>query len=623
LLLGRVAKAITINKNKPKKLGVLRILSLSLENFRSYNYHVQMDFNDTSVLIGPNNFGKSNVIRALQWYRNMMSGDMFARNLTHSADRANRLIFVIKFQFDDRERERLFRLVNHSSYNIVESLQRSYLFRLLMHQIVFDSDGTLQMEDFWVSNCDDNSWIQICGHAQYIHNIKDSSLEYWIGGDIRTNISKMLSPGLVPSDKISMGTVKGLRRAFSWDNLPPIESAIESMLRAYLSRWFCIPALRHAATRINPRQTTVGDASGSDILQVLFTILGENREEFDMLTNEINKIIPGLVRISIGPRNEDITAVIDEPGNVRAEMDDISSGLEQSIILVTLLLRYPRNSLIMIEEPEINLHASAQRALFKLLKSLTLKARCQFIITTHSTIFSRIAGDVSTFLVTKTEGYSIIKKLIEPSELQDLKQVMGHENTDLFGFNVVLIVEGQSEIEAMTLMSRALGIDLVERGIRIISIGGTGNTTRILELLEFIKDSGTKPYLMLDNHSAAQKESLKWIRRRLVEKRNVYILDKEFEDCFDEGTLVAALRQVAANYGRTVNLTEYALAERRKSGQGMSSYLEKIYFNETMHSLPKPEMGRKIAEILARDIQKLKSSKPASILTKIINDLDS
>jgi ABC-type cobalamin/Fe3+-siderophores transport system ATPase subunit len=582
-----------------------------------------MDFNDTSVLIGPNNFGKFNVIRALLWYRNMMSGDMSVRNLSHSADRGNRIIFVIKIQFDDRERERLFRLTNHFPYNIVESLQRSNLFRSLMHQIVFANDGLLQMEDFWVSNYDDNSWIGICGHSQYVHNIKDSSLDFWIGGEIRTNISKMLSAGQVPSDRIRMGTVKGLRRAFSCGSLPPIESAIESMLRTYLSRWFWIPALRHAATRINPRQTTVGDTSGSDILRVLFTILGENREEFDTLTNEINKIIPELNRITIAPRNEDITAVIDEPGNVRADMDDISSGLEQSIILVTLLLRYPRNSLIMIEEPEINLHASAQRALLKLLKSLTVKKRCQFIITTHLTVFSRIAGDVSTFLVTKTEGYSTIKKLIEPSELQDLKQAMGHENTDLFGFNAVLIVEGQSEIEAMTLMSKALCIDLVERGIRIISIGGTGNTTRILELLKFIKDSGTKPYLMLDNHSAAQKESSKWVRRRLVEKRNVYILDKEFEDCFDKGTLVAALRQVAANYGRTVNLTEHALAEQRKNGQGVSPFLEKIYFTETMHSLPKPEIGRKIAEILAKDIQKLKSTKPASVLTKIINDLDS
>lgn len=75
---------------------------------------------------------------------------------------------------------------------------------------------------------------------------------------------------------------------------------------------------------------------------------------------------------------------------------------------------------------------------------------------------------------------------------------MGHENTDFFEFNVVLVVEGQSEVKAMTIMTNVLAIDIVERGIKIISVGGTGNTTtRILELLEFLKDSGTRLYLCL------------------------------------------------------------------------------------------------------------------------------
>lgn len=224
--------------------------------------------------------------------------------------------------------------------------------------------------------------------------------------------------------------------------------------------------------------------------------------------------------------------------------------------------------------------------------------------------------------MTKTEGDSTIRKLNEPTELQNLKQVMGHENTDFFGFNAVLIVEGQSEIEAMTIMSRTLDIDLVEIGIKMISIGGTGNTTRILELLKFIKDSGTKPYLMLDNHSAAQRESLKWLKGDLVKIKHVFILDNEFEDCFDDETLVAALKAVAGNYGLTINLTEQNLTEDRKSSEEVARLLEKIYFTQTRHTLPKPELGRKIAEILSLDIRKLESTKPASILKKIVHDLN-
>ena len=75
---------------------------------------------------------------------------------------------------------------------------------------------------------------------------------------------------------------------------------------------------------------------------------------------------------------------------------------------------------------------------------------------------------------------------------------MGHENTDFFEFYVVLVVKGRFEVKAMAIMTNVLAIDILERGIKIISVGGTGNTTtRILELLEFLKDSGTKLYLCL------------------------------------------------------------------------------------------------------------------------------
>lgn len=84
----------------------------------------------------------------------------------------------------------------------------------------------------------------------------------------------MQFPGNVPSERVRIRTLRGLCRAFNWDNLPRIEATVESMLKTYLSRWFWIPALRHAAARINPRQTSIGDPSGSDALSVLFTISG-------------------------------------------------------------------------------------------------------------------------------------------------------------------------------------------------------------------------------------------------------------------------------------------------------------------------------------------------------------
>jgi hypothetical protein len=43
---------------------------------------------------------------------------------------------------------------------------------------------------------------------------------------------------------------------------------------------------------------------------------------------------------------------------------------------------------------------------------------------------------------------------------------------------------------------------------------------------------------------------------------------------------------------------------------------------DNVYTLPKLGMGKKIAEILSADIRKLKSTKSASNLKKIVHDLD-
>lgn len=165
-----------------------------------------------------------NTMNRRSQYRNMMNEDVAVKNLVHTGERGNQLILLIKIQFEDRERERLLRLIEISSYNMIESLLQSNLFRTLMHQVVFDSEGLLQLEDFWVSNYDENSWLPLCGHSSHVHDLKESTVDFGIGSDIRSNISKMQRPGQVPSDEIKMRRVRGLRRAFNWDNLPRIEA---------------------------------------------------------------------------------------------------------------------------------------------------------------------------------------------------------------------------------------------------------------------------------------------------------------------------------------------------------------------------------------------------------------
>ena len=64
----------------------MKIVSLTLENFRSYRTHVTIAFNDLTVLIGKNDIGKSSVLEALDIFFDNRSIDKNDINIEAAAN---------------------------------------------------------------------------------------------------------------------------------------------------------------------------------------------------------------------------------------------------------------------------------------------------------------------------------------------------------------------------------------------------------------------------------------------------------------------------------------------------------------------------------------------------------
>src|SRR5207247_1671790 len=140
-------------------------------------------------------------------------------------------------------------------------------------------------------------------------------------------------------------------------------------------------------------------------------------------------------------------------------------------------------------------------------------------------------------------GSSIARQLHESPELHELKRILGHESSDLFGFNAVLVIEGDTEESALPILAEGIGLDFSRSGIKLVNIRGAGKATRIEELLRYLKDSDTTPFVMLDNIPAVRATAEDWIREGLVKPANLFIWEKEFEDCFEDLTIVNAFNE--------------------------------------------------------------------------------
>jgi predicted ATP-dependent endonuclease of OLD family len=123
--------------------------------------------------------------------------------------------------------------------------------------------------------------------------------------------------------------------------------------------------------------------------------------------------------------------------------------------------------------PSFSHHPLLQR---KLLQVFIKRSQTnQFFLTTQSPIFCQYREDrVKPYLVRK-EAYSTIIKELAADDMNEIKSILGHVNTDLFGYNAVLFVEGDSEFKTIPLLASNLSIDIVNDGIRIVDSEGYGN----------------------------------------------------------------------------------------------------------------------------------------------------
>ena len=491
----------------------ISISKVRIKNFRSIE-NLELSLSTTNVLIGANNCGKSNFLRAI----NIALGQ---NKIVSSED-----IYIGKDEVLDNT--------------------KCATIDIMLRPVDATNNILSTFSDFWIGVFTEE-WITTgdpCGDYVGIRTILQYDAlrnDYIVVRKQITDWSNSISSASVSRRKAFTGDMNTYISAFYMDaqrdvvddikdrksyfgratsrvDLPQEKiSEIERQLNDVNSQIVeNIPALNQTATRIATIASTIGAANGTIEIEPLARKMTDLHKGMDVIFRDGEAARLSVSQHGMGTRSWisflTLGAYVDWEKQRLIEDDPES----ESYVMLTM------------EEPEAHLHPQAQQKLYSQL--------CMFsgqkIISTHSpSIVAQVElCDLIHFekINGKTHAYSFDVSAYSKEEKNRIKREVISSHGELLFAKAIVLCEGITEEQALPIYFREkYGIEPTFCGINIIGIGGQNYKT----FLSLIKNFHIQWYIFSDGESSTIQTVNKAVRAvfavEIEQCDNVIVLDNQ------------------------------------------------------------------------------------------------
>lgn len=267
------------------------------------------------------------------------------------------------------------------------------------------------------------------------------------------------------------------------------------------------------------------------------------------------------------------------------------------------------------DEPDVNLDYQAEQKLFSdiLDTAGNSNSRVQTVVCTHAiTLINQASpeainhihvceNNVREIRFAKTDGSADVQNL-----LSGIGQSMGMSNISLFYDRAFLVVEGESEENALPILYQNLyNRTLAQDGIVLVNLHTNGAWKAMLKFLH--QNRADMTILLLDQDSTVANGIGIITRDDLVdigfpeaflETNCHYIGNKEFEDAFETKDILSVLNAQWPRQDRTdwtLNDVDQFRGKDNKFSEELKQYVRKNCRQELRNTARKPEIARELA----------------------------
>ncbi|MFP7755679.1 ATP-dependent nuclease [Thermodesulfobacteriota bacterium B35] len=422
----------------------MRLVAFSVTNYRSITSAHKVPISDSTILIGKNNEGKSNLLNALATSMNIIRENARMRRLRHPLHirrRRNDFYhwerdFPISLQSRKGKKETIFRLeFELTADEIVEFKEeiKSHLNGLLPIEIRVDSNSVAKIK------------VVKKGRGGVTLSKKSTAIAAFIGS------------------KIDFTYIPAVRTAGA--AIQVVNDMLDSKLYSLESDPDYQAALKKIAELQKPILKTISDTITTQL------------KEFLPQISSVSVSISEYARHRAFRRQCDILIDDGTPTLIEMKGDGV-----KSLAALSLLRGAKREgvtSVLALEEPESHLHPSAIHRLREVIHELSKEH--QVVVTTHCPLFVDRLNIETNILVTD-------KKAKPAKRIKEIRELLGVKASDnLTHAGLVLVVEGEEDKISLTALlshfSEKIKNSLKNNSFVIEPIGGAGNLAYKLSLL--------------------------------------------------------------------------------------------------------------------------------------------
>lgn len=472
----------------------IRLQSVRIKGFRGFR-NIEVDFENTTVLVGTNNAGKTTLLKALQLAltnSHFISNDDFFYCEEHIDD-----TIIVDILFVPLDEDGIVTNEFNEVWNDVFKADRIGISAdgnqiMAFRTIIKENNKTFRKQQFYI-----DQWEEFLNEDINWYDIEyDKELSFYF-------------------DEIPFFYLEANR-----DILEDIKSKSSYLGRILSSLEFSLENKQKIEALISElNSTTIGS---SDILTELETTLKELDTAMDNTNNTV-QLTPFTKKVR--DLNKGIRINYSE-----FSMDYHGMGTRSwsSLLVLKSFLNLnhkiyedngkPYYPILAIEEPESHLHPNAQKKLYSQINEIV----GQKIISTHSNYIAANAKINEIRSISKKADSiklgKVLKGDFDPEDLRQIQRQVINTRGEMYFSKLVILFEGETEEQVLPiLVKKHFDIDYVSLGVNFIGVGGY---TKYLPFIRFCESFNVEYIVFSDNEPDVNIDVLRQISKSRINDPN-------------------------------------------------------------------------------------------------------